>query len=50
MQFILLGVFSLAVFIVVIILIKKYSVINKDSIKNDDTGLAIPTKSDLSDE
>ena len=50
MQFILLGVFSLAVFIIVIILIKKYSVINKDSIKNDVTGLAIPTKSDLSDE
>ena len=50
MQFILLGVFSLAVFIIVIILIKKYSVINKDSINFGNTDSANLTKSVSSDE
>ena len=50
MQFILLGAFSLAVFIIVIILIKKYSVINKDSINYDNAGSANLTKSGSSDE
>lgn len=50
MQFILLGIFSIAVFIIVIILIKKYSVTGKDNDNYDNTNSANLIKSGLSDE